>query len=377
MYRIASRSFLNRIDRDQQQTIQSIATDLTRLKAKEETLDFSVIQHACSSIYANNGSVGSGAFITLDNNYTSGYFLTAAHCVQESNSYTKIGEMYITNPIDNTWFKIDNDKIYIDGVADIALIETLIDFTNHKEYCLQLSNMSPLSGDVCFVCGNPGGFDNDSITKGVVRDNHYALTSGAYVPDAIHVNAPGKSGNSGSPILNKHGNVIGIYVFGAITPIASGVYQELETFNGGPNLSTLMISLNTLKKKEDNKTKKYLGINWQSKTPFYIKDYYPSSTTFPNQGFVITKKNNDSPFTTLQVNDLILSYTINNVKTGVGVVPSQRTLGQLIYSKSNVISIEYIRNSDKTKITENVTIDKTYETVPDNYDLMLVGGAPS
>jgi hypothetical protein len=129
--------------------------------------------------------------------------LTAAHCVQESNSYTKLGEMYITNPIDNTWFKIDNDKIYIDGVADIALIETLIDY------------------------------------------------------------------------------------------------------------------------------------------------------------------------------DLILSYTINNVKTEVGVVPSQRTLGQLLYSKSNVISIEYIRNSDKTKITENVTIDKTYETVPANYDLMLVGGAPS
>ena len=65
------------------------------------------------------------------------------------------------------------------------------------------------------------------------------------------------------------------------------------------------------------------------------------------------------------------------MKTEVGVVPSQRTLGQLIYSKSNVISIEYIRNSDKTKITENVTIDKTYETVPANYDLMLVGGAPS
>ena len=73
---------------------------------------------------------------------------------------------------------------------------------------------------------------------------------------------------------------------------------------------------------------------------------------------------------------LILSYTINNVKTEFGVVPSQRTLGQLIYSKSNVISIEYIRNSDKTKITENVTMDKTYETVPANYDLMLVGGAP-
>ena len=90
MYRIASQSFLNNVDRQPQIALSGLLDDVKRLKSKEETLNISNTENACSSIYTLNGSsefVGSGSFVTMGNDLTKGYFLTAAHCVLKNNSY--------------------------------------------------------------------------------------------------------------------------------------------------------------------------------------------------------------------------------------------------------------------------------------------------
>ena len=106
MYRVVSQSFVNNLDRQPQLNMKGLLEDVKRLKTKEETLNISNIENSCSSIYTKNGSnvfVGSGCFFTMGNDLTKGYFLTAAHCVLKANSYTKMDELYVTNPINNTW----------------------------------------------------------------------------------------------------------------------------------------------------------------------------------------------------------------------------------------------------------------------------------
>ena len=381
MYRIASRSYTTNIDRLTHTTLENLKSDVSQLTSVKETINFTTIQHACSSIYAKDNStssttVGSGCFINLDNDYTSGYFLTAAHCVlKESNNvtiYTKVDEAYITNPITNEWVTIDvSNNVFLDGAGDIALIKTNIDFTSYPSYCLSLSSTESSTGDACYVCGNPLGIDNDSLSKGVVRDSHYTVTSGSYIADAIHVSVPGLSGNSGSPILNTSGNIIGLFVFGLST-------TGMETFNGGPNLTTLKSSLALLKSQQaDVKSKKYLGIDWSVPNPFTLKSYYTSTDAFANKGVIINAiDTTDSPFfNILSTNDLLLSVSVNGTMTSFGTLTHQRCPGTLLYSTASSIVIQYIRGTTYNSTT--VTLDKTYANVSDSKDLMLIGGGGS
>ena len=375
MYRVVSQSFVNNLDRQPQINMKGLLEDVKRLKTKEETLNISNIENACSTIYTNEAT-GSGCFFTMGNDLTKGYFLTAAHCVLTTNSYTKLDELYITNPINNTWHKINPDFIYLDGVADIALIQTNINFTSHSHFCLQLSTVEASAGNTCFVCGNPGGLDTDSISKGIVRDGHHALKSGLYVPDAIFIDTAGIGGNSGSPILNINGKIIGLFTFG---------YTANETLNGGPNLDTLRRSLQVLRKGNDNRPDKlYLGLNWEVPNAFTTQSYYNELTGFPKQGLRITNVDNNTaniPLNYFNRYDLVLSYVIQNKKTELGALQHQRTLGQLIYAlqsypSSESIKFYYIRNKDTgvQEMTVLISDLKHYSEVPDTKDLVLIGG---
>ena len=378
MYRVVSQSFVNNLDRQPQINMKGLLEDVKRLKTKEEILNISNIENSCSSIYTKNGSnvfVGSGCFFTMGDDLFKGYFLTAAHCVLKANSYTKMDELYVTNPINNTWHRIDQNSIYLDGVADIALIQTNIDFTAHSHFCLQLSTVEASAGNTCYVCGNPGGLDTDSISKGVVRDGHHTLRSGSYVPDAIYIDTAGIGGNSGSPILNISGQIIGLFLFGI---------SGSETLNGGANLDTLRRSLQVLRTGIDNRPEKlYLGLNWEVPNAFTTQTYYNDLTGFPKQGLRITGVDTvNSPFHPhFQTGDLLLSYVIQNKKTELGALQHQRTVGQLIYALQShplpeSIKFYYIRNPVDGVLEIDISIDNAnrYTNVPDTKDLVLIGG---
>ena len=245
-------------------------------------------------------------------------------------------------------------------------IEILFSMSSLIYFCIPLAQSNPKSGEACYVCGNPGGFDNDSLTKGVVRDAHFTLFP--FVSDAIHINAPGMSGNSGSPIVNVHGEMIGLFTFGI---------QDHETFNGGPNLDTIRKSLSVLSSGHDYKSKYYLGMNWLLPNAFDLARYYSSSETkISNQGIIVTDiDTTHSPFSgILQSNDLLLSISTKDETYELGVLPSQRTPGILLYLPENTVTIEFIRGTTKRSAT--VTLLKTYSDVPANIDLPLIGGAP-
>ena len=333
---------------------------------------------SCSTVnFVISGIMSSGSgwfYYETKEDLKEGLFITAAHCVI-NNNLTKVSNIWIINPITNSWKFIDKNDIYIDGISDIALIRSRIDLTNYPEYCLQLSEDYTKPGDVCYIIGNPGGIDEDSITVGCVRDNHYMEPYGYQITDSIHISAPGIGGNSGSPILNKDGYVIGIFTFGSSE-------QGRETFGGGSNLYVLRKSLSVLKKFNNNKLKRYLGINWSHYLHSYYLFimYYINKDNIPSNGVMIYNIDISSPFYgILEEYDLLLEAKI--LDTGeiikFGIMYDQRTPGILIHYSYLTYSIEikYIRFADYSNIKQStVILDKSYNDSSPFSDLPLIGG---
>jgi S1-C subfamily serine protease len=332
---------------------------------------------ATSQIYFSLNNViykGSGFFYhetTEDLQY--GYFVTAAHCVMsiESNVYYKTNEAYIQNPItNNKWTKIDVNNIFIDGIADIALIRTNIDFRSYPNYSLTISNDNTREGAICYIIGNPGNLDEDSISMGYIRDAHYMEPSGYHITDSIFISAPGIGGNSGGPIINQKCEVIGIYTFGSSV-------TGTECFGGGSNQDVLKNTLNVLKTGINNKSKLYLGLQYILSSPFTLKNYYPLMTTeFNSEGVYINSISSLSPFIgVLSVGDILLSCTINNTLILFGNKENQRTPGVLLYNPlGTIININFIKASTKAMVSVDVTLNKTYANVSDLLDGPLQTG---
>ena len=338
---------------------------------------YDTIKNGCSTVsFSIRGSnyTCSGSFITFDSSDLQyGLFMTAAHCVMEvsGTSVLTTTELYVTNPITGNYTKVDVNNIYYDGIADVAIIKTNIDFSSNSTYPLQLSSVTPQTGDICFLCGNPGGLDNISLSQGFIRDARFYENGGYQVPESLYIDTPGIGGNSGSPILNKNGKIIGIFTFGSS---ATG----RETFGGGSNLNVLNKTLPVLKTQaisgssnKRNTDKYYIGLDYwtQANAPFTWKSYYGNATTFPNQGVrIYAVTSNISPFrNVLGYLDILLSATINGVEYKFGELSDQYPPGMLLYQDNASIQIKYLDYSDNnTEKTANITL-VTYASLGESY----------
>jgi S1-C subfamily serine protease len=320
-------------------------------------------------------SAGSGFYYYETNtDLQYGYFITAAHCVIDivNNTYYKTTLAYIQNPIDKKWFSVDVNNIYVDGVADIALIITNIDLTSYPEYCLRLNTGTVNAGDVCYIVGNPGSIDEDSISSGCVRDSNFCDTTGSQITNSILVNASGIGGNSGGPIVDTNGNVIGIYTF----TLDGG----LECYGGGSNQSVLSATIPVLQQSTDNKIKLFLGLNWNIPSVFTLSNYYPNQSSFNTEGVFIRNINttvgNVSPFVgILNITNLLLKCDINGEEFLFGNKNNQLTPGIIIYYPAGtVITIYYKKSGDNTVYSSTITLTKTYGDVSNLLDGPLQGG---
>jgi len=149
---------------------------------------------------------GSGFVVT-----PSGYILTSAHVVTdvvESAHPSEAKDVFIA-------FK-DGDRVKAeivgwDGYDDVALLK--VDPAAHALVTVPLGDSSRAqAGDPVAAMGSPFG-NEDSIAVGVVSAIHRSiasLTSSYKVVDAIQTDAPITHGNSGGPLFDARGRVIGI-----------------------------------------------------------------------------------------------------------------------------------------------------------------------
>lgn len=181
----------------------------------------------------SSGFVASGFFISKD-----GYIVTCAHCVlkdtfDKNNFDNKVGAWSKFDKIYATVYDIDGteeskillcDVIGFDAAADVALLkpQNSNNWSNQTHFSWGNSRNSPIGND-CYVVGNPGGIDDCSVSKGIIRDNKYGGEEMSLI-ESILTDSTGVGGNSGGAVLDVNGKVIAVYGFG---------YGESGNLGGG------------------------------------------------------------------------------------------------------------------------------------------------
>ncbi len=117
-----------------------------------------------------------------------------------------------------------------DPYSDLAVIK-IIDNTTALPKPLVIGNSSKLKvGDQVIAIGNPFGLEG-SMTTGIVSQIGRLLSEddkGFSIPNAIQIDALINPGNSGGPLLNIHGEVVGVNTAG-IFPSGIGLSVPSNT----------------------------------------------------------------------------------------------------------------------------------------------------
>ncbi len=153
--------------------------------------------------------IGSGFFIDKR-----GYLITNHHVIKSEvdPEYEGFSRLYVKLPGSGN-MKIPAAVIGWDEIFDIALLKVEID----PEFIFSFNGTDKIEpGERIFAIGSPGGLES-TITSGIVSAiGRRFLQMG----DVMQVDVPINHGNSGGPLLNSRGEVIGI------------VFAGIEEFEG-------------------------------------------------------------------------------------------------------------------------------------------------
>src|SRR6185437_12116663 len=180
---------------------------------------------------------GSGFIVSPD-----GYILTNAHVVDHAN----LVNVKLT---DRREFKAK--VIGVDKDSDIALIK--IDAKDLPTVKLGNSRDAKV-GEWVVAIGSPYGFEN-SVTAGIVSAKSRSLPDATYVP-FIQTDVPVNPGNSGGPLFNLAGEVIGIN---------SQIYTRTGGFQGLSFAIPIEVAMNVKDQlmKTGHVTRGHLGVTVQ------------------------------------------------------------------------------------------------------------------
>ncbi len=280
--------------------------------------------------------LGSGFIISPD-----GYIVTNDHVAGNATEIT----VTLTNG-EHYKAKIVGD----DQVTDIALLK--IDDTDLPYVNLGNSD-SVIIGEWAIALGNPFGLfeinDKPTVTVGVISATGMNLEpiDNRYYLNMIQTDAAINGGNSGGPLVNSLGNVIGMN-----TLIFTGGNGSQGSIGLG-----FAIPINKIKKivkelKENGKVDRdfSVGLSIQS-IDNGIASYYKLKTT---KGVIVTQVYPNSPASKagIKVGDIIIKvndYTINDQQTMVGVFQEFRT-GQ-------TVKVDLLR--DNKELTKEMTLEKS------------------
>jgi S1-C subfamily serine protease len=149
---------------------------------------------------------GSGFVVSRE-----GYLLTSSHVISTAgeNQPTKMAKRVYVAFRDND--RVDAEVVGVDLNDDVGVLKLNPD--DHALTPVPLGDSSEVVvGEPVAAIGSPFG-NTDSLAVGVVSSNSRSipsLTSSFNVVDAIQTDAPITHGNSGGPLLDSQGRVIGI-----------------------------------------------------------------------------------------------------------------------------------------------------------------------
>lgn len=148
-----------------------------------------------------------------------------------NSSGVGVSNYHVLSPGSQWQIKLKNGEVY--EVTEVLESNKDLDYviftTNAQNVSfLPIASQLPRKGQDIFVIGNPQGFEF-SVTKGIVSGiRNYNSSEGIVSEgdDYIQIDAPISSGNSGGPVFNMNGEVVGITTM--VINGKSGIAQNLN-----------------------------------------------------------------------------------------------------------------------------------------------------
>lgn len=294
-------------------TIEELAAPADAMSIPDIVKKMSPSVVGISAIIGSTPYSGTGIIMSDD-----GYIITNAHVVdgasaisvvitdktskteqeQEDSSSKTVAEKILENQ-NNTQNDDDDDNsitaqlIGIDVQTDIAVLK--IDKTGLTPAEFGTSD-DLLVGELAIVIGNPLGFDlSNSVTSGIISATDRTLTIEDRTMNLIQTDASINSGNSGGPLINAYGQVIGI-----TSAKVSSTYGEGLGF--AIPISEAKEIINDLIQYGYVKGRPTLGISGTNISSFYAQYYQVP------QGFIIVSIESGSAAEKagMQVNDIVV-----------------------------------------------------------------------
>jgi len=147
--------------------------------------------------------IGSGFFVD-----SRGYILTNYHIIESevNPKYEGFSRLYI-RPHNSETAKIPAKVVGWDPVLDVALLKAEIE----TEYVYPIDpGVLYTPGDIIYAIGSPGGLRN-TVTSGIVSATGRRFLQ---MGTTLQVDVPVNPGNSGGPLVNTKGNLVGVIFAG-------------------------------------------------------------------------------------------------------------------------------------------------------------------
>ena len=160
------------------------------------------------------GSLGTGIVMTAD-----GYIITNAHVLDGAKSVT------VTLLTDET--EHEAKLVGTDSVSDLAVLKIEAQELKPAEFG---QSDSLQVGDDVIAIGNPLGTElNGTMTNGIVSAINRNVIFGGHSMTLIQTNAAINEGNSGGPLINEYGQVVGVTNMKAFTTGVEGICFAIPT----------------------------------------------------------------------------------------------------------------------------------------------------
>lgn len=284
--------------------------------------------------------VASGSGFVYKKDSKNGYILTNNHVIEDAN---KIVVTYIDGS------ETEAELVGRDEFSDVAVLKVKADTV--LEVAEIGSSDDAEIGDTVFTVGAPLGKEYmGTITKGIVsgvnRKVSVKLSSGSYLMETIQTDATINSGNSGGPLCNISGQVIGI-------TSSKLVGEGVEGMGFSIPINTVNAIIDKLEKGEKIE-RPYLGVQLADVSNSYGLQYYYNINISKDikYGAILTyvEKNKPASNAGLEVGDVVVEMDGEKIESS-----AQFRYNLYKHNVGDEIKVKYYRGDDKRDTTIKLT----------------------
>ena len=187
---------------------------LTRSELQQHPEAAKVARTAEPSVFTIDTDSGLGSGFVVTSNIHRSKLVTNYHVIEEQY---RTGDTAVTVRRGDTSY--DGTIVDVSQANDLALIEV-----DHRLPALDVVIDHAAVGDPVLALGSPLGFGG-TVTSGIVSSYRELADGAGY----LQFSAPISPGNSGGPVLNETGQVLGVTVLKFIEPGAEGLSYAIPS----------------------------------------------------------------------------------------------------------------------------------------------------